>query len=298
MPTKKTPSLQEFEAEHAKLVSQGRTKEAEELANRMSDKIKGSRPGATPAATAESPVTHRRVGFPGPADDDVAPTPPGENVVITERDFFPTVQDASPPTPPPSGESQAPTDHSHDVTGLAGRQAFCEHCGWLLGKEDVAPEPEDVLQYEISIAGDVPFEKTYREVGGRLEFRFRDISLAETDACSRQARIDLEKGRVADNIAAMEMMARYSLVLSLRSVRVGNEQHDFPENMLGWDVGKVEKGETMLPGILEIVQEETIKSAAIYRIIGKAYGRFSRLVRKLEDNSDNNPFWGGTGSGA
>lgn len=280
MPIKKTKgSVRDIEAEYRRLKDAGRHVEADEL-------LKNAVPAqATSDGQRQEPAVER-VGFreePTPEVD----IPPSGKVTFTEQDFLPKVDVAAAAHEPATAA---------DTSGLTHDPVECQHCGHLLSRPAVEVSKDDIFRYEISIAADQPFEKSYSSLRGKLQFTFRDLSLAEQDLCSRQARIDLDKGRAADGMAALELLHRYEIALALRRIKTGDREIELPGDASEW-AAEAAEGETILPEVLTELRERVISSASTLRIVSTAYGRFRQLIRRLEDNSDNDPFWQATESG-
>lgn len=306
MPTRKDNdneprTIPELEQQHAALMAAGKAGEAEALAARFSERLNANQRKAAmgPQSTTASPppvqpsLTVERVGFNAPAPEpEPAPEAP------LSGGFFPGFEmpAGSPGPEGPPGEQGAVGPAEMGTTGLQHIPTECPNCGHLMAMEPIPIPREDVLAYEIAQAADVAFEKEYVLTHGRVKVVFRDLSLDEQDACSRQARIDVDKQRLADGMAGLEMLHRYLLVLSIKRLQIGDRVTELPSSIREWNAVTPEAGETRLPGILKIYNEQLIKSASIYRILGVAHQKFRKILRRLEDNAENVPFWEGTDS--
>jgi hypothetical protein len=184
-------------------------------------------------------------------------------------------------------------------TGLGAGPGACPHCSWPLDRaDDAEPEPGDEEDYLEAVLGDLPYRKTYRLLGGRLEATFRTLTVAEQDATHRQAQAEASQGKVQKVVDFYERVGRLQLALQIARVWTASRDVELPDGFTPrtapragafWEVD-APPGETGLAQVEEYVRAEVASQAPLYQALAAAGARFNRLVSRLTATLDSRDF--------
>ena len=188
---------------------------------------------------------------------------------------------AAAPPPEPKPEPRAETS--------SNQPAVCPNCSWNLEfKEPVEITDLDKQDFLAATLGGVPFKKLFTVLGGQLQIIIRTLKPYEVDACYRQGYADRKANEVATATDFLEQVNRYRMCLQLSEIRSGENLSQFPEDLHDWGG----PGDfTLLPNILQKVQNEELASESLIRIVTHLLHKFNHVVGRLEANIDNADFW-------
>jgi hypothetical protein len=239
-------------------------------------KMKPSAPGIEEAirvANQQMPVMRHVV------DDRQDPTYADTNVPKSQ------------PIPPPEPQTMtepAPAGPTH-----------CPHCAWDLSVIDpVIPTNRDKQVFLQATLGNIPFERAYELLGGKLQITVRSLRPEEIDACYKQAYLWRAQQETVNDRTFWEQLNRYRLCLQLVDVRSPDMVHEFPKTMQEWGTvpDNIPNGPTLLHYIHEEVYKTVLRTETLVRLAGAVTAQFNRLVSKLEANAANPDFWEATPS--
>jgi hypothetical protein len=224
-------------------------------------------------------------------------TAPDENIVVddTEDETYDTGQEKS-------------------ETGAMAPMQFCPHCSRDLKQKSLEPSDTDKQKFLQALLGQIPFQKVYRLMDGKLSVTLRSLTPLELDSCFDQAYEDRKDGKLEAPDAYFEQINRYRVALQLVRIQAGEIVHVFPADTGKWmkkfededpnclsTPEKTEEGEEGAPRkpvgtIADYVFSYVIKTESLNRIIGGLMGEFNSLLIKLEANAHSSDFWSTTRS--
>lgn len=181
-------------------------------------------------------------------------------------------------------------------TGAEPALAKCPHCEWDLRLRDpIRVTDDDKRRFLQSLLGQVPFQKSFRILGGAMTVVYRSLSPRELDTCFEQAYLERKQGKFQSADAYFEIINRFRLALQLVRIESQEVNHTFPMTVEGWEkrLAADEKETTDLPvrRISEFMFTEVVRTESFNRILGGLAGEFNSLVGKLEANTHNSDFW-------
>ena len=188
------------------------------------------------------------------------------------------------PKPEPKPEPTAET---------APERRQCPNCSWDLRSDDVIEiTDQDRQNFLAATLGGKPFQKLFEMMGGQLQVTLRSLQYNEVDACYRQCYDDRTNNQISNANDFIEQLNRYRLCLQLVEVRSGEDLITFPESLTAWGgTGDYQS----LPGILDQVFNDALRSETMMRMVTKCMAKFNRIIARLEANCDNENFWKATG---
>ena len=190
-----------------------------------------------------------------------------------------------------------PAEPFHSISD--NRPAECPHCGWDQNIPDTVEATDlDKQTFLQAILGNIPFEKCYDLMGGRLQLTVRTLTPEELDMCYRQCYVERRRGEIQTEKDFWERLMRNRYCLQLVDLRSGQMVHEMPRSLADWSKGQAaDEGEdTLIKRIRLYLYETVFKTETIVRLVGSTVADFNRLVTKLEANAMNPDFWGATPS--
>lgn len=171
---------------------------------------------------------------------------------------------------------------------------FCKNCNHRPDEDVIEVTEQDKLNFLASALGDTRFTKEYELFGGHGKVTFRSLTRQELDMAVTQAGCDARDGLTPNNSDFLRRAQNYEMLLGIGRLQVSTDVRNFPE-ISDVDVDDIEPGKPFQTPLKQYAPyvEEMIQSASLLRILSLAYGRFYRLIRRLEENCYTADFWSG-----
>lgn len=166
----------------------------------------------------------------------------------------------------------------------------CPHCSWDLSQPSLAePSEDDKINYMQTFLGDIPFSKDFTLLGGRLHVRLRSLTTPEQEMCLKQATKDIQSNKDLENPAmAIDLLWKYSLAVQLVSLKGPGLALDNESDLTVFQPDA--NGDFAVKDALEKLMSK-ISHGGMYRVLIKKMSEFNAIVKKMEDNVDNENFW-------
>lgn len=185
---------------------------------------------------------------------------------------------------------------------LPAEQRNCPHCGYPQELPyEVKPTENDKIVFQASVLGDIPFEKTYAILGGRLEVTFRSLTQAELDALFADGFIRRQSGELPTQDDFWEIVNRNQFYLQLVKISGPGRLTSFPEGLSPkTNPGKKSYWcEDCEGGAVRKLEEDVhtkVRDETTFRILRQQCNEFNRLRAHLEAMAERPDFWPATAS--
>lgn len=205
------------------------------------------------------------------------------------------VQEASQSATPVVDDRQSPQYASGaDKTPVEAPKhtgQHCARCGYPKDQfYDIPITDEEKDQYLLSALHLRPLEADTTLFGGRLQLRWRALSVEDNEDIWRQLLLDEASGFVSTAADKMEYSQRYRLTLSLIQYETDDNITRFQGELAKWNPS-VNSGRGKLWDCWSVLREILKLNESTYRVLAGEQLKFSMKLMKLEQLADDVGFW-------
>lgn len=207
----------------------------------------------------------------------------------------PDKAEAVKPKLPPGFQGQAPLNEGAEVqTPDDKRGDLCPRCGWNTAIRPVIEiTDEDKQEFIRSTIGGRRFTKKFKRLDDQVVIEFRTPMSSETDKILRQLSYDTDQKRITNDVEFMVMHARYRLIVTLKSLVIGDKPESLGELAELEPTYKTDGDYKNDPTILRLLYKRVTEKwgEPLYNIIMLASQQFQREYDVLTQRAPDENFY-------